>query len=222
MLVRIVDNGEATPFAFFRQSKATDHIERFMSKDGRHPTFSVKSEHAKYWGQFWEPVVLAVYDAKSNRTYWEVIQTFLTSRRSEAAEDAARRIVVEIPTGNLLDREGLTRLRNRTKRRFETFELQREGAEVLIDTLRELWGVEITYGAEEGILIVPKGQFVADPSGGRDFTAFGRCAARLQDMQRKFGILPQAAFEGSLDVMRQVVDAFRSGGRLQVEIKTDL
>lgn len=37
-----------------------------------------------------------------------------------------------------------------------------------------------------------------------------------KDMQREFGILPQAAFNGNLDVMLQVVEASKSGGKLQV------
>ncbi len=216
VLVRIFDAGETTPFSFFVQSKATDQIERFMSKDGTRLAFSIKSEHAKHWVRFWEPVILALYDAKSKQTYWEVIQNFLTSPLRIGTAFRTRKITVEIPADNRLDGQGLARLRNLTRRRFERFELQREGAEVLIETLRELWGVQIIYEPEEGILLLPKGQFVADPSGGRNFTAFGRYAARLEDLEKRFGVKPQSAFEGSLDVMQQVIEGFESGGRLQV------
>jgi hypothetical protein len=216
MLVRIFDENAATPFAFFIQSKATDHIERFMAREGDHLSFSVKSEHAEHWGQFWEPVVLAVYDAKSKQTYWEVIQTFLESKASQSAGSAARSIHVQVPLENRMDVEGLKRLKNRTKRRFARFELQQEGAKVLIDALKEMWGVEIIYCPEEGILIVPIGQFVADSSGGRRLTAFGRYAVRLEAMQRKFAVPPEHYVERSLDVMRQVEDGFKSGRILQV------
>jgi hypothetical protein len=34
LLVRIFTNGAATPYSFFVQAKATDHINRYMDKEG--------------------------------------------------------------------------------------------------------------------------------------------------------------------------------------------
>jgi Domain of unknown function (DUF4365) len=216
VLVRIFDNGEATPWSFFVQSKATDRIDRFRAKDSGHLAFSVQSDHAKHWERFWEPVVLAIYDTKSGQTYWDILQTFLEKTRGLSVDQPRASSTVRVPTGNTLDDGGLERLRNRTKLRFDRFEAQKEGAVVLVEELKKQWGVKIDYGPELGILFLPKGEFKADPAGGTTFTAFGRYAAQLERLKREYGIEPHHAFEESIRVMREIVTAFQSGAKLQL------
>jgi len=219
ILVRIFEAGKATPWSFFVQSKGTDNLERYMSKDQKNIFFPIKSKHIEHWSRFWEPVVLAIYDARTETTYWEVIQTYLEAVKDSKHKKTRKSISVHVPTDNLLDVEGLQRIRNRTKNRFQRFEAQKEGAEILIDELSEKWGVDIEYDPEFGILMLPKGEFHPEPTGGHTVIAFGKFASQLERIQEKHGIDPESAFGNSIELMLQVVKAFKNGARLQIQDK---
>src|SRR6202035_439631 len=68
LLVRIFETGSATPWSFFVQSKATDHLDRLRMSDGQHLAVRLPSKHLQHWLLFWEPVVLTVYDATHDVT----------------------------------------------------------------------------------------------------------------------------------------------------------
>lgn len=214
LLVRIFESGIATHWSFFVQSKATDHLDRYLLRDGKTIAFSIESEHVQHWSRFWEPVILAIYDGKTEVTYWETIQDYLDACRVSLSERMAQSITIHVPVDNTFDPDGLRRLRNRTKARFERFQLQREGASVLLDELRRQWGVSIEYDPEAGILLLPKGHFQADASGGVSVTAFGRFAAQLARLQKNHRLDPQRAFEESLDLMQKISKAYQDGSTL--------
>lgn len=219
VLVRIFDNGITTPWSFLVQSKGTDNLERYLAKDGKNISFPIRSTHIEHWNRFWEPVVLAIYDASTEITYWEVIQTFLDSIEDSDSSKPRKSISVQVPTDNLLDAEGLQRLRNLTKNRFQRFEAQKEGANILIDELHKQWGVNIEYEPQFGVLMLPKGEFKPDASSGRTVTAFGQFAAQLERFKDKYGIDPQKSVAGSIDIMYQIVMAYKDGAKLQVRDK---
>src|SRR5215469_3206161 len=77
LLVRIFINGVATHYSFFVQAKATDHIDRYLDKERRNISYPIDIEHLQHWEQFWEPVILTVWDATSDITYWQVVQDYL-------------------------------------------------------------------------------------------------------------------------------------------------
>jgi len=216
LLVWIFERENATPWSFYVQSKATDRIDTLLMKDGRNVAFSITSQHAQHWERFWEPVVLAIYDSKSDVTYWEIIQSYLESTRGLCVDDPRKTVTIHVPTDNLLDEEGLLRLRNITKSRFERFEAQKEGAQVLIEELRRQWKVDIEYDPEWGYLELPKGKFLTDKSGNSTITAFGRFASQFQRMEKKHGINPKLAFEGSIELIHKIVSAYKEGAKLQV------
>jgi hypothetical protein len=220
MLVRIFDEGEATPWTFFVQSKATDSIHRFLIGDGAFLSFSIKSDHAKHWTSFWEPVVLAIYDTKSKLTYWEIIQTSLESPHELTAGNPRASLRVHVPVDNVLDDEGVQRLRYRTKQRFERFEAQKVGAQILLEELKSQWGVEISYDPENGVLLLPEGEFRADPAGTVRFIAFGRLAAQFQRIRDQHGVEAQHALDQGLSIMEQVIRGFESGAKLQLRDST--
>ena len=197
------------------QSKATDRIGRFHTKDKTHLAFSIGSDHAKHWERFWEPVVLAIYDTASEKTHWEIVQTFLEKTRDLTVDEPRASLTVRVPTENTLDDNGLKRLRNRTRLRFDRFEAQKEGAEVLVEALKKQWGVQIAYRPEVGVLFLPKGEFKADPSGGHTLIGFGRYAAQLHRLKKEYGIEADRAVDDSIRLMHQVVTAFQSGAKLQ-------
>lgn len=219
ILVRIFEDGTATPWSFFVQSKGTDNLERYLSKDQKNIFFPIKSTHIEHWSRFWEPVVLAIYDARTETTYWEVIQTYLEEVKDSKHSKPRKSISIHVPTDNLLDVEGLQRIRNRTKNRFQRFEAQKEGAEILIDELSEKWGVDIEYDPEFGILMLPKGEFHQGPTGGHTVIAFGKFASQLERIQEKHGIDPESAFGNSIELTLQIVKAFKNGARLQIQDK---
>jgi len=99
----------------------------------------------------------------SGTTYWEIVQSFL--KESEFAERQFRQTIsIKVPVENTLDPDGLMRLRNRTKRRFEDFEAQREGAEFLIEELQKNWGVKIDM-VQRAFWFCQKVHFQPDPTG---------------------------------------------------------
>lgn len=168
--VRIFTNGMATHYSFFVQAKATDNIDQFMHKDRKHLRFPIKLAHIKHWSQFWEPVILTVWDAKSGTTYWEVIQDFLGTKPLE--EFQHKRILVDIPVDNVLDEEGLQHIYERTRFRFERFERAREGAYVLKDLLEEL-NAKVAFDLDSEIVTIEK------PSGTMELNFYGKLGNAL-------------------------------------------
>jgi hypothetical protein len=82
LFVRIFQDGRATPLCFFVQAKATDNLERHLAK-GERLTFPVERRHVDHWQQFWEPVILSLWDSKDDRTYWTCVQTYMSTRREK-------------------------------------------------------------------------------------------------------------------------------------------
>jgi len=205
LLVRIFEREKATRYQFFVQAKATDHIERYLQKDGRSLSYPVSTDHVEHWRQFWEPVILAVWDAGEDITYWECVQTFLDRRMRQGTWKSAKTIRISIPKDNILNEKGLRRVFVRTRSRFERFEREREGGQVLVNLLEEKLHLEIEYAPQFGILIVGK------PGGEGEVIAFGRFASMLEDLHRKYGVSPYETFRASLDLMKQIVQAYQRG-----------
>ena len=114
---------------------------------------------------FWEPVILTVWDAKSNKTYWEPIQKHLEKHsKSKRKKKSAS---IDIPTDNILDEKGIKRIEGYTKLRYAWFEREQEGAEILIKLLEDELKTEIEYDAQGGTIIFDK------PDGERKIIIFG-------------------------------------------------
>ncbi len=177
---------------------------------------SLPWEHVAHWATFWEPVVLTVYDAVADVTYWEVIQSQLESRDEVNVAEAGASLTIHVPTENLVDAYGLQRLRNRTRKRFERFDTQKEGARVLAYELKRQWGVVVEYDPEVGILELPEGRFVPDRRGGSVVTAFGRLGALLARVQEKGGLKTDRDVEEALRRLWKVVTSLERGEKVAV------
>src|SRR5712664_1933706 len=156
LLVRIFEAGVATPLMFFTQCKGTDSVENYISRGKRNLLFPVKMRHIEHWDRFWEPVILSVWDSKTDRTYWECIQSYLSSHYGKVALAKANETkadTLRIPVENVLDGDGLTRIKSITRIRFERFEVERTGAQVLVKLLEEQLNLKIEYNPRAGILI---------------------------------------------------------------------
>jgi hypothetical protein len=215
-LVRIFEKGLATPWTFFVQSKATDDIARFKAKNGHHLALKVTSGHAKHWAEFSEPVVLTVYDAKTQETYWEIVQTHFEEADTPPKRKSLKSVTINVPLDNTLNNEGLRRLRNRTKHRFLGMITRKEGAGILIDQLRKHWGVEITYAADYGLLILPEGRFVAHPSKSAIVAPFGKCAATLEKWTKKIGVDADVFLETAIFSFYKKIIAIEAGKTIRI------
>jgi hypothetical protein len=187
-LVRIFEFENATPWAFYVQLKSTDNLETYVVDDGDAISYPIKADHAEHWNRFWEPVILVVYDARSNTSYWEIVQDFLKRRKNAIATSGT--LSVRVPKDHILNEEGLRRIAKRTKRRFARFKDQEAGAAILIEEIEQAWGVKIVYEPHGGLLEMPKGRFVPSDSGGSVMIVFGRLKALLQGMSEKEGLPP--------------------------------
>jgi Domain of unknown function (DUF4365)/Phage integrase family len=116
----IFTNGAATHYSFFVQAKATDHIDRYIDKEGTCLNFPIDVDHLKYWEQFWEPVILTVWDSVSDITYWEIGQDYF---ESSDVDISRKKLSVNISRTNILDDKGLKRIQEETISRFQRFEL---------------------------------------------------------------------------------------------------
>jgi hypothetical protein len=203
LLVRIFEGGDPTPYSFFVQAKATDDITNYSIKGRQYLSYPFRVNHLENWDKFWEPVVLVIWDAINDVSYWEIAQS--PERPSSTRGSKERRCY--IPLDNQLNNEGIARIAARTKRRFERFENERRGASVLIDMLEEALGMKIDYDPQNGWLIV------AQPDGGAKITAFGKAAERVADLQKRTGKDIESILVDSVDLYRQLADS--SGIQIQ-------
>ncbi len=192
LLISIFENDVATSFSFFIQAKATDNINKYKHHGGKSIRFPIDTDHISYWNKFWEPVILTLWDAKSDITYWESIQKFIDEHAGINFNKG--RVYIDVPIDNILNEEGIRRILVRTKSRFARFEREREGAQVLIDLIEDELKVNIEYEPRYGILIIK------NPEGGAHIRAFGRFAEELSLRATELGIAEQEALEHSLKV----------------------
>lgn len=226
IFVRVFEEGQATPWSFFMQSKATDNIQRYLVEDKAELSFPIKTRHLEHWRHFWEPVVLTIWDSSSDITCWEFIQDFLDSLSEtqlvRAKEKATLR--VRVPTFNRLDRKGIDQILSRTKSRFERFEVERTGAVTLIRAIKEIWGVKIHYNPQFGILTLPHGRFVQDPSGNRSIFTFGRFEAFLDVIGQHTGwdqerLIKEFMIQGVIHRLLEEEGPLLPGGRMPKEFR---
>jgi uncharacterized protein DUF4365 len=105
LLVRIFDNGIATPLSFFVQAKGTDVIQNYVSGTG--PIFvPLKRGHVNHWMEFSEPVFVALWDSKADLIYWNCVQTYFSTEEGKTAL-ADTTDSVRIPVDRPLDATGL-------------------------------------------------------------------------------------------------------------------
>jgi hypothetical protein len=194
LLVRIFDNGEATPYTFFVQAKSVSDT-RVVS-GGRYLSCRVKSSHLQSWATFWEPVIFAVWDSADDVTYWEVVQS--PERSAKQSRTGAR---LYVPTDNILDPEGLTRIAARTRLRHQQLQREHQGAEILLGMLENLLGAKIHYDPQAGFLAVQ------DQSGDVKVTVFGRLQERLERLEELSGQPLESLAKAMLEDFTNVLES---------------
>lgn len=208
LLVRIFKNGQATPYTFYVQSKSTSNVARYVRRNDAFISYPFKAQHLEHWNDFWEPVVLTIWDSQADVTYWETVQM------AERPPGIARkRPVFFIPLSNVLNDEGIKRIASRTVQRHRRFAMEQQGAQLLVDRLQEVLGIGIDYNPQAGLLIVTN----ADGSAG--LTPFGKMAERLESMARDSDISIEELLESRILWFCDLLDAFRRDGELVMEDK---
>jgi len=218
LYVRIFIENKATPLAFFVQLKATDHIDRYLSPSGT-IGFSLERRHLSVWSGFWEPVILILYDSKTENCYWESVTHFLESnegrRRIQSSE---KNVKIEFPSFNLLDESGLVRISNAVKHRFRRLSSERAGADLLLRLLEQKAGVKVEeYDTNNEVLIL------GSDDGGAEFYYFGHLGrlSNLLESRKNISVkdtLLQAASEDHTSYPRVILD---SAGRTLITINND-
>jgi len=188
LLVRIFDNGQATPFAFYVQAKATDQIFKYSS-DEISFSFPVKRAHIEHWARFREPVLLTLWDAQKDQTYWECIHSYLASPEGKAAfHKAGQTFRIRIPAVNTLDSFGLERISSRTRIRLREVDCEKEGARALVERFEQTTGATvIEYSPKNGVLIW------RDREGATIHTIFGKTKVRLEELAQALNSSPEEA-----------------------------
>jgi hypothetical protein len=208
LLVRIFKDGMATPYTFYVQAKSSDNIARYLRKKDDYIHFPFNAQHLTHWNDFWEPVVITIWDSQADVTYWE------TAQMAERSPDLSRRNpIFFIPRDNILDDEGLKRISLRTVKRHERFEMEQRGAQLLVDRLEEALEVKIAYDAQLGLLIVTY------PDGNTQLTAFGKMAERLEKMSKELHISPDELVNRSIISSADIIEALYRGGELMIKDK---
>src|SRR2546426_5830181 len=194
LLVRIFANGVATHYSFFVQAKATEHIDRYMDKDKEFLSFPIDVDHLKYWEQFWEPVILTVWDAVSDVTYWEIVQDYLQSNNIPASR---KKLHINISTTNILDDSGLKSILKRTKSRFQRFELTCDGVYALVGFLEKHLDAKVVYEPGEDSI----GIFYNSTDTGEtmDLICLGDFAKKAVKAASLAKMSPQQLFEQAID-----------------------
>ena len=206
-LVRIFDNEQSTPWNFFVQSKATDNISKFKLR--RHSAFSYpfKTDHLCHWRSFSEPVLVTITDVKTGNVYWECVQTYLEDLAFQASDllNTQTTIHIRIPTDNILNREGIQRIKYRTKALFNRLSKEQERVDGLIEYLKSNLRMRIRYDHSD-IILVPDGKFI--PNNDFSMIVFGGLKGKLDKLQRILELsdieLIEVLFMNADDVVSQL------------------
>jgi hypothetical protein len=218
LIVRVFRNNKATSESFFIQAKATETTQKYMRRDGKSLSFPIKRHHIEHWEKFWEPVILTLWDAKTNTTYWEFIQTFTESYEGQKAlKRKSESVSVVIPSDNKLDENGVIRILARTQSRFQRLHQEQEGANVLIGLLEENLGIKIEYNPQAGLLSITQ------PDGKLEFVAFGKTLAKLEQLEIATGKNKKEIIENAIkDTYELVISQPEDGSFIETNANGEI
>jgi hypothetical protein len=95
------------------QLKGTDRVK--LVDGGRAVSCRIERADLRHWLKEWEPVVLALYDARADVAYWLFVRGYFAGLAGFDVNRAGERVSVSIPRSNVLNHEtmqGLARLKN--------------------------------------------------------------------------------------------------------------
>lgn len=209
LLVRIFDHGVSTPLSFFIQAKATDNLAHFLVKRTNSFSYPVSTEHLKHWSRFQEPVILTLWDSKSDETFWTCVQeTKIGYRRTSPS--ARMTVHIPIPRENRLDEKGLRLLRLFTLARYKRLIREAAGAKTLIDLLKSEFNIEVEYSPKDGVVSVNV------PGEDLRIAFFGATAIRLSKLSKHLKISPERVLHDGIERLYKEHRKYEKTGRLSV------
>lgn len=212
LFVRIFHKGKSTPFSFFVQAKATDDLAKHLVRNTRNIYYRVATEHLIHWGAFREPVILTLYDAKADITYWTCIQNALARLPKTRDLTKHKTLRIEICTADAIDANGLRRIREIAQHRHFSAKREADGAAVLAKILQAKLGLQIDYSPNGTVL-------VWETRGEGELILFGEIGERLNHFCRKTGASPQAVFDNAMDWVHKSVRQYEKTGKFPVHNK---
>jgi hypothetical protein len=99
------DRGEIENGEIRVQVKATDRLQ--LGLNGRVALVRIDREDLVYWLEETMPVILVLYDARADVSYWLYVQAYLRSEGAAILKRAGNRVTVHIPTANVVDAKAL-------------------------------------------------------------------------------------------------------------------
>jgi hypothetical protein len=200
LLVRIFDQGNATPYTFYVQAKSVESLKRHTRKDGSYIRYPIDFEHLRHWNDFWDPVFLMLWDRETNVVYWDMVQD------AEMPLDmSGKRAKILIPKDRRLDRDGLLRVRRKTISRHKRFQREKEGAGALVEVLAQSLDAMVEYDPESGILAIVR------DSGNPDVFLFGELQQLATEIAEFRGCTPQEVLSEAFSLTEKVIKSIESG-----------
>jgi hypothetical protein len=105
------DGGEVESGHVLFQVKATDSLQ--VLQDEQTVVVRVEVADLKAWQDEWVPVILVVYDGKSDKAYWLYVQRYFDEKQvsSEDVLTEQDRVTLRIPRKNRLNRKAIEQFR---------------------------------------------------------------------------------------------------------------
>ncbi len=102
--IDVFEDGAATELAFYIQLKGQTKVRR--AKKGRFVSFSIKTDHARYFQSLPLPMYLVIVDTTKKKAFWLFLQKYLREHIAPARWEK-KKITIRIPSGNDLADLGL-------------------------------------------------------------------------------------------------------------------
>jgi hypothetical protein len=185
LLVRLFEDESATPYSFFVQAKSTDRIEKYHREQSDAYLFPIETGHLRHWVRFAEPVFLTLYDSPSGQTFWVSTQCAAAQMAISEKVYKQRTVSIAVPCCNVLDPDGILRIRGITRLRFERIDRERRGARLLIDLQATAPGFKVSHYDPANELIE------IDTDSGHEFIFLGAAGERMREILKDTGVPPE-------------------------------
>lgn len=210
LLVRVFDNDVATSKLFFLQSKSTEDVSNFRRNDG-YIKYKFKPDHISMWNELRHPVIVTLYDAKTDIIYWQDVQWYLRDAALSRKEPSSFLFHDE----KTLTRDKFAEFESHIAARYQVFEDVNNSSKELEDALQEHYGMGVNFGAD-GVIMLPNGTFTKDKEGGSNVFFFGAVASLLEELEEQHEVDVRQVIMEQVEEQLKIVNAFKDGGKLVV------
>jgi hypothetical protein len=198
LLIRIFDDGEATPYSFYVQAKSAESLRH--SKDGAYVRYPIDFDHIRHWNDFWDPVFLMLWDRQADALIWEMIQ------EPELPLDmSGKKAKVLVPRDHELTLDGLRAIRRKTLARHRRFQREKAGSEILVEALEGSLDAKIDYDPQSGVMVIDRA------NNGVEFRFFGELHQMISKLAGLHGISEEEIIRKAIRNFSDVAKEMESG-----------